>query len=386
MAKIQKLDPVNQKVQAKYRLDGLTYISNDTNIIPRDEAGNIKMTEGSNDNPLLIIDPVTEQIATNSLLRVLDTRFQYYKFPVEVQTGDNLNLNVDLTLDIDPVYARYKPSENATVNAGGIPSGILLDQIVEGVPQTVTNTYYITKDVKNSGVDIRIRIKISHYFLAASGFGTCYFTLMQGGPNKPLNRYFRPGPNLAYASAASNPYNNDIAFRASQFLTRANSYIDSAKTRINLLPPGPPKTALITHFDAMKSKIPTDIQSVVIPGYRIDPNLITLFISNVTSGAVILADLRNDYDNTIAVLTLYRDVLLQAAQVDEPIFGSITSGETQILYIDEVIPNSQFDIGDYFGIGAYAGQPDQHTIFSEQTYMVVTDAAKNVDEWNQPVG
>jgi hypothetical protein len=395
MAKKDLLDPITQKAQARYRKDGLTYISNDINVMPRDEAGNIIMNEGATNNPLLVIEPAAERITTDSILRVLDTRFQYYKFPVQVRASGSLNLDINLAIDTDPVYARYKPSENASMNAAGIPSGILLDQVVEGIPQTNVNTYYITKELKNSGVDIRIRAKISHYFLAVSGFGTCYFTLMINGPNKPLdqnpprNRYFRPGydasPNT-YASTGINIYNNDIAIRASQFLTRVNSYINLAKTRINLLPAGPPKTALTNHFDAMKSKIPTDIQSVVIPGYRIDQNLVALFISPITSEGVILADLRDDYNNAASVLTSYGSLIVQAAQVDQPIFGSINIGETQILYIDEVIPNSDFDAGDSISIGAYAGQAEQHTIFSEQTYMVVTDASKNVDEWNQPVG
>lgn len=386
MAKKQKLDPIAQRAQARYRQEGLTYLSNNVNVIPRDEAGNIIMNEGADNNPLLIIEPTAEKITTNSLLRVLDTRFQYYKFPVQVRSTGSLNLDIDLNIDTDPVYARYKPSEDRTINAAGIPSGILMDQLVEGIPQIEPNTYYVSKEVKNSGVDLRIRVKISHYFLSSGGFGTCYFTLMRGGPNKPLNRYYRPGQNDAYASTTTtNPYDFDIVIGASQFLTRANTYIDLAKTRINILPPGPQKNALITHFDAMKVRIPSDIQSVVVPGYRIDPNLITLYGFDITTNLVLFADLKDEYDQSLAALASYRTGLIQAADVDEPIFGSINSGETQILYIDEVIPNSEFDIGDIFGIGAYAGQADQHTIFAEQSYMVVTDASKNVDVWNQPV-
>jgi hypothetical protein len=380
-------DPVAGDQQAKYLKRGLTYISNDDAVIPRDAGGNIIFNEGANSNPLLIIDPVAEQIQLNSALKILKTSFQYYKFPVSVTATQNPDLNVDFDLNQDPVYARYKPSENRFINATGIPSGILLDEIVEGNPQTSVNTYYITKDIKNSGVDIRIRAKISHYFLASSGFGTCYFTLMQSGPNKPINRYFRPGPNSSYASIpVSNPYNNDIANRASQFLNAVNSYVDSAKTRINLLPGGPPKAALTNHFNLIKSKIPNDIQSVAIPGYRLNQTLVALFILPITSQAVVFADLQDDYNNTTSILSLYGDLIIQAAQVDGPVPGSINPGETQILYIDEIIPNSQFDAGDSFGIGAFAGQEEQHTIFSEQTYMVVTNASKNVDEWNQPVG
>lgn len=386
MAKKQTLDPIAQRAQARYRQEGLTYLSNNINIMPRDEAGNIIMNEGVDNNPLLIIEAAAEKVTTNSLLRVLDTRFQYYKFPVQVRSTGSLNLDINLDINTDPVYARYKPLENSTINAAGIPSGIFMDQLVEGLPQIQPNTYYVSKEVKNSGVDLRIRAKISHYFLSSGGFGTCYFTLMRGGPNKPLDRYYRPGQNQTYASTSTtNPYDFDIAIGASQFLTRANTYIDLAKTRINTLPAGPQKDVLTTHFDAMKVRIPSDIQSVVIPGYRIDPNLITLYGSSITNNLVLFADLKDEYDQSLAALSSYRIGLIQAADIDEPVYGSINSGETQILYIDEVIPNSEFDIGDTFAIGAFAGQADQHTIFAEQSYMVVTDASKNVDVWNQPV-
>jgi hypothetical protein len=379
------VDPVRFRTESPYRLNGLTVMSNNPNIVSRDDRGNIILQEAKEDNQLLIIETVRKQIQKRSFLDAVDTNFEYFSFPATIRPSV-ADVNINIELDQDPVYARYKPSENRFINAGGIPSGILLDEIVEGNPQTSVNTYYITKDIKNSGVDIRIRVKISHYFLASSGFGTCYFTLMQSGPNKPINRYFRPGPNSSYASIpVSNPYNNDIANRASQFLNAVNSYVDSAKTRINLLPSGPPKAALTNHFNSIKSKIPNDIQSVAIPGYRLNQTLVALFILPITSQAVIFADLRDDYNNTTSILSLYGDLIIQAAQVDGSVPGSINPGETQILYIDEIIPNSQFDVGDSFGIGAFAGQEEQHTIFSEQTYMVVTDASKNVDEWNQPV-
>jgi hypothetical protein len=53
---------------------------------------------------------------------------------------------------------------------------------------------------------------------------------------------------------------------------------------------------------------------------------------------------------------------------------------------DVVIQNAEFEIGDNFGIGiATVSAPGSHTINSEQTYWVVTDASKNVDEWNQEI-
>ena len=62
--------------------------------------------------------------------------------------------------------------------------------------------------------------------------------------------------------------------------------------------------------------------------------------------------------------------------------------EVQNLEVDIVIPNSEFEIGDRFGIGAKAGQNNAtefHTINALQSYWVITDASKNVDLWNQEI-
>ena len=77
-------DPVSLDQQSKYKQQGLTVTSNNTSIIPRNSAGNIILQENSETNPLLIIEPVTTKITTNSILRLIETRFQYYSFPASV--------------------------------------------------------------------------------------------------------------------------------------------------------------------------------------------------------------------------------------------------------------------------------------------------------------
>lgn len=255
-------DPINGDQQAKYIRKGLTHISNDESVIPRDAAGNIILIEGET-NPLLIIDPVAERITLQSALKVLDTRFQYYKFPVTVTT-ETIDTNVEIDLLQDPIYARYKPSENRRINSGGGFSGILMDEVEDGLLQKNTNSYYITKEIKNSGKDLRFRIKIQHRFdNTINSRGTAYFSIMKSGPNYDLVRNW-----------------------------------------------------------------------------------------------------------------------------DEFGGGFIDQYEIQTEYYERIIRNSDFEIGDNFNIAAVAGQNNDneyHTINSEQTYWVITDASKNVDEWNQPI-
>lgn len=105
---IPRVDPIAAEQQARYRSEGLSYISNNESIIPRDAAGNITMQEGSTTNPLLIIDPVTEQITVKSALKILDTNFQYYKFPATIRPISNIeDLVVDLDFESDTIAARY---------------------------------------------------------------------------------------------------------------------------------------------------------------------------------------------------------------------------------------------------------------------------------------
>jgi hypothetical protein len=259
-----RLDSLSLEQQSKYRTLGLTYTSNNESIIPRDTAGYIMMQEGSSTNPLLIIDAVSEQITTKSALRVLDTAFQYYKFPVSVNVTSSSDLDSNFEFDQDIIYARYMPSADKPLPTDN--SGLDMSMVVEGVPQGVVNKYYITKEIKNSGKDLRFRVNMNHRYDDA-GYGTVYFYIYRNGPEKYLDRNYR-----SFASEA----------------------------------------------------------------------------------------------------------------IDGTGWGFIYQYEVQNAIFDGIIPNSEFDIGDTFSIGAEAGQT-AHTLTAAQTYWVITDASKDVDEWNQPI-
>jgi hypothetical protein len=219
------------------------------------------------------------------MLKVLDTQFTYFKFPTSypIETTLDLDLDTDIELDtVDTVYARYRPSE-ARIILNGTPgsyneaskfSGILMDFVEDGVTQKSVNSYQITKEIKESGIDLRFRIKIEHrYDTPAAGFGNAYFSIIKNSPETGINRLFK-GP---FANQSGLP----------------NSY-----------------------------------------------------------------------------------------------WGSIGQYEVQTLNIDIVIQNDEFEIGDYFGIGATADPQTEssfHTINAVQSYWVITDASKNVDEWNQEI-
>jgi hypothetical protein len=267
-------DSIAVDLQVKYQNQGLTYVSNNVNVVPRNENGNIALQEGVDNNPLLIIEPTVNRITTKSMLRVLDTQFKYFKFPARTMVVDEDVVDLDLDLDLqslDPVFARYRPSEDRRIIASADYAGILMDEVQDGLSQQTENTYTVTKDLKNSGADLRFRIKLQHRYDAPSGFGTAFFSLIRAS-EQGLERDYRT-------------FENTSEFR------------------------------------------PT------VP-------------------------------------------------------GSINQYEVQNLEVDIVIPNSEFEIGDRFGIGAKAGQNNNtefHTINALQSYWVITDASKNVDLWNQEI-
>jgi hypothetical protein len=265
-----------------YDRNGITAVSNNNNVVKRDEAGNIDIEDDSN---LLIIEPIDIKITNRSMLRVLDTQFNHFKFPARIAIEEEPDLDLDLDLDFsgletqqDIIFARYKPSENRRL---ALPvdenlkfQGLLFDEVVEGTPQKNTNSYFITKEIKNSGVDLRFRIQIQHRFDAPQeGNGTAFFSLILNSPDRGIIREWR-GP-----------------------------------------------------FANTSTKYPS-------------------------------------------------------------IYGSIGQYQVQTLNIDLIIPNSDFEIGERIGIGGFAGQNNEsefHTINADQSYWVVTDAAKNVDLWNQEI-
>jgi hypothetical protein len=167
-------DAVAGQQQAKYYKEGLDYISNDTNIVPRDEVGNIVLNEDAQNNPTLVIAAVTEQISTKSVLRVIDSRFQYFKFPVQLAQGDNININTNFNIDIDTITTELKlpievddanqPIDLIKINTSyestwlyGEDNGIVSIGFKQlpfvGNLQSVPNSYVLSKDI----IDILIR-------------------------------------------------------------------------------------------------------------------------------------------------------------------------------------------------------------------------------------
>ena len=265
-----------------YVSNGLTALSNDTDLVPRDSAGNVIIDAADPENQVLIIEPVVRRVTQRSFLNTINTAFSYFSFPVTTTTPTEV---VDLTVELpaeDIIYARYKPSEDRRITAGFIDTvapytgsgftGILMDEVVDGLPQRSPNLYYITKEIKNSGLDLRFRIQIEHRF--------------------------------------------DTIFSSEIFND-------------------------LTTSDVVFSLIKSNVKTGIDRAFR-----------------VFTEDTR-----------------------------TMTQYQVKQLIVDITILNSEFEIGDRFGIGAVSENNTDsvyHTINAVTSYWVITQPMKDVDEWNQP--
>jgi len=190
-------DSVSKFKDTKYIINGLTTVSNNDSVNPRDTAGNI-IVDG--DSSILTIEGIAYGILNKSVLPVIDTQFRYFKFPATVSNViDPISLDTNLDLDIqlaDPIFARYAPSADSRIVEGDTYSGILMDDVEEGDLQKTTNAYYITKEIKNSGVDLRFRINLQHRYDSTPGYGTAYFSIINTNSNG-VNREY-----LTYANTS----------------------------------------------------------------------------------------------------------------------------------------------------------------------------------------
>ena len=156
------LDPIALQQTSKYIKDGLTVVSNNTDIIPRDVNGNIVVQSGS----YMVIEPNSFNFDSKPMLDILDTRFNYFSFPVQITSNP---IDVDVNFDFDNISAKYiipreidskgQPINLQRINTSyetdwyygdGTPgSGPKELQFTGGIQENV-NSYTITEDVFNT--------------------------------------------------------------------------------------------------------------------------------------------------------------------------------------------------------------------------------------------
>ena len=156
-------DSVSLRQDSFYEEQGITAISNNNAVVSRDLGGNILVQPTSS---LLVIEAITTNVLAESVLPLLNTQFNYYRFPARISFIDeSLDLDLDLDLDLNiqpadvlvpasnlvipPLPSRYKPSSNQRISVGGWanPSVIELSTVVTGPAQIAPNSLVVTQEL-----------------------------------------------------------------------------------------------------------------------------------------------------------------------------------------------------------------------------------------------
>lgn len=164
----------------RYIDNGLVYMSASPTISNRDRNGNIilhEIIEGSDKtNQKLYIEPTVTYYSNRSVLRNIDTDFNYFEFPpiinivdTDVPTPNIDNITNQLLRDL--INAKFIPDPNIkwflfapNFEVPGIASGLQklnFATVLNGIPQVESSTYRITQELIDSGNDLTFRIKVA---------------------------------------------------------------------------------------------------------------------------------------------------------------------------------------------------------------------------------
>ena len=253
------LDPVTIQQLIKYQ-NNLTVTSNNTNIIPRDDAGNIQLQEASTTNPLLIIEPVTTKLLLNSVLKVLDTRFQYFKFPATTRVIETPDVNIDLTLpDLEQdvistelklpvgVDEKNQPSPWDRINTSytsdwfystGFVSSGFKELTFVGENQTKTNAFVLTKSIIDTlrQQNKTLKFTIQTQFVGNNTSVPTNFLLRLNRDNiKSWRPYAFPIPQLETLGTSTNGY----PILGMDFILNADDFVEDDYFVINVVSGNP---------------------------------------------------------------------------------------------------------------------------------------------------
>lgn len=155
-------DSVSLRQDSYYDTKGITAISNNSAVVLRDQGGNVLVQPTSS---LLVIEAITTNVLAESVLPLLNTQFNYFKFPARLAVIDeSLDLNLDLDLNLEselntiaetvasesiilPLPSKYQPSANQTIPVGGWANPTVLEfsKVVTGPAQIEPNTLVVTQ-------------------------------------------------------------------------------------------------------------------------------------------------------------------------------------------------------------------------------------------------
>jgi hypothetical protein len=187
---------INPTNHTAYQLKGITAFSNEAAVNTRSvDSGHLVIDASASAN-MLTIEGVTYAYNKQSVNDVLDTQFNYFKFPVQVVYSP-IDIDVDINVPEqpqaepekpDPIFARYKPSESIDLpTENWVP--IELSEIEDGNAQKKPNKYYINKAIKDENKPLRFRFNWNITVEGITGNDTviAQIGLLQESPNRTIS-------------------------------------------------------------------------------------------------------------------------------------------------------------------------------------------------------
>jgi hypothetical protein len=92
------MDSISLEQAAVYDLNGITALSNNKYVVPRNANGQIIIQPSSS---LVVIEGITTSYLAESVVPLLDTQFRYFSFPARTSIVNDSILNLNLDLDFD---------------------------------------------------------------------------------------------------------------------------------------------------------------------------------------------------------------------------------------------------------------------------------------------
>lgn len=365
-----------------YIENGLVYQSNNPDFVERDDNGNIIVNQGATDNQNLVLEATSLRYVNSSVIRNIDTRFKYFRFPAENVAVPDISFEgfgIDDLVDL--VYAKYRPSEDWTMSSTTRYSGVLMDTVLDGQPQLNTNAYTITPEIKELAVDgLRMRIRLAHRY-------TSY------GINLANSRW---DPNFGVVKASYSDLSDfirNIVIRESDWnnveggtaLIYYNRFVFDNRGDLDAA-----VDALVDYYMDTFFYPQADAEEIASTART---RYTTIFLNQSSIGTVYFSLIKREFE-TGNVIRDFRELTAAAGQQTAFIDANIT----KISEYDIIIPNEDFQDGDQFNIGALVGQFDDipytenqsgrvsiHTLLQSPTQWSITDASQNVDENNNEI-
>lgn len=364
-----------------YIENGLTYQSNNPDFVERDDNGNIIVNQGVTDNQNLVLEATSLRYVNASVIRNIDTRFKYFRFPAENVAVPEISFEgfgIDDLVDLE--YAKYGLLTDFIPKKDPSSSyrRIKMDAYLGGQPQSNLYTYTVLPEVKLEGIDLRMRIQLNHTY------------------------------NTNILNLAGSDVTADDGDTPAQTTITKVDYVDLPDNIKNVITStewdGDIGSGFVAFTYALKQKELNPSINVgpeaerVLAGSSgtISPNDAAEIISQVVplyneallgeSGTIYFSIMKLDFAGNLT-----RNFIELFPQPGTNQDGRVVNGQDIITSYDIVIPNEDFQANDQFYIGALVGQDTNsiikefHTILSDNTYWSITDASKNVDENNNEI-